>query len=110
MKLFQMAHQSNAKYNVTDTRMQLWLPKPLAAKTGSIQIKIDYAFDVPEYGTDRMGRLNTKNGWVYEIAQWYPRMCVYDDVLGWNTLPYLAQVNFIWSMEILIILSLHHLI
>jgi hypothetical protein len=41
-----------------------------------------------------MARLNTKNGWVYEIAQWYPRMCVYDDVLGWNTLPYLGAGEF----------------
>jgi Peptidase family M1 domain len=85
---------TDAKYSVSDTRMQLWLPKPLDAKTGSVQIKIDYAFSVPEYGTDRMARLNTKNGWVYEIAQWYPRMCVYDDVLGWNTLPYLGAGEF----------------
>ena len=85
---------AKAKYNVSDTRMQLWLPKTLAAKTGSVQIKIDYAFSVPEYGTDRMARLNTKNGWIYEIAQWYPRMCVYDDVEGWNTLPYLGAGEF----------------
>lgn len=82
------------KYIVSDTRMQLWLPKELPAKTGTVQIKINYAFTVPEYGTDRMGRLNTRNGWIYEIAQWYPRMCVYDDVLGWNTLPYLGAGEF----------------
>ena len=41
-----------------------------------------------------MGRLQTKNGWIYEIAQWYPRMCVYDNVYGWNTLPYLGQGEF----------------
>jgi hypothetical protein len=41
-----------------------------------------------------MGRLKTKNGWIYEIAQWYPRMCVYDNVYGWNTLPYLGQGEF----------------
>lgn len=41
-----------------------------------------------------MGRLETKNGWIYEIAQWYPRMCVFDNVLGWNTLPYLGQGEF----------------
>ncbi|MEP6466161.1 MAG: M1 family metallopeptidase, partial [Parafilimonas sp.] len=85
---------STAKYNVSDTRMQLWLPKPLAAKTGTVQIKIDYAFTIPEHGTDRMGRVETKNGWIYEVAQWYPRMCVYDDILGWNTLPYLGAGEF----------------
>ncbi len=85
---------TKAKYKVSDTRMQVWLPQPLAAKTGLLQLKIDYAFSVPEYGTDRMGRLNTKNGWIYEIAQWFPRMCVFDDVEGWNTLPYLGAGEF----------------
>ncbi len=85
---------TKAKYKVSDTRMQVWLPKPLAAKSGTLQLKINYSFSVPEYGTDRMGRLNTKNGWIYEIAQWYPRMCVYDDVEGWNTLPYLGAGEF----------------
>jgi len=41
-----------------------------------------------------MGRLKTKNGWVYEIAQWYPRVCVYDDLHGWNTMPYLGAGEF----------------
>lgn len=85
---------ADVKYNVTDTRLQIWLPKALEPKTGSVQLSISYAFDVPEYGTDRLSRLNTKNGWVYEIAQWYPRMCVFDDVLGWNTLPYLGAGEF----------------
>ncbi len=31
---------------------------------------------------------------LYEIAQWYPRMVVYDDVRGWNTDPYLGQGEF----------------
>ena len=85
---------TKAKYKVSDTRMQVWLPQPLAAKTGNVQLKINYAFSVPQYGTDRMGRLNTQNGWIYEIAQWFPRMCVYDDIEGWNTLPYLGAGEF----------------
>ena len=85
---------TKAKYKVSDTRMQVWLPKMLPAKSGIVQLKINYSFAVPEYGTDRMGRLDTKNGWIYEIAQWYPRMCVYDDIEGWNTLPYLGAGEF----------------
>ena len=38
--------------------------------------------------------LQTKNGEIYEIAQWFPRMEVYDDVIGWNTLPYLGAGEF----------------
>jgi hypothetical protein len=86
--------EKDANYQVLDTRMQIRLPKAIKAKGGTAQFKIAFAFDIPEYGTDRMGRLNTKNGWVYQVAQWYPRMCVYDNVNGWNTLPYLGQGEF----------------
>lgn len=79
---------------VTDTRMQVWLQDVLKAAGNKVKITIKYEFTVPEYGTDRMGRLKTKNGWVYEIAQWFPRMCVYDDVQGWNTLPYIGAGEF----------------
>jgi len=30
----------------------------------------------------------------YELGQWYPRMAVYDDVHGWNTLPFLGAGEF----------------
>jgi hypothetical protein len=83
-----------AVYTVNDTRMKIKLPAALKANGGTIQFRINYAFSIPQYGTDRMGRLETRNGWIYEIAQWYPRMCVYDDVLGWNTIPYLGASEF----------------
>ncbi|MGY3212211.1 M1 family metallopeptidase [Mucilaginibacter sp. HD30] len=79
---------------ITDARMQLRLNKPLGSKGDKIQIKIDYNFSIPLYGADRMGRKKFSQGYVYEIAQWYPRMCVYDDVEGWNTLPYMGLGEF----------------
>jgi hypothetical protein len=82
------------KYSVTDTRMQVWLNEVLKASGNKAKLRIAFEFAVPEYGTDRMGRLKTKNGWVYEIAQWFPRLCVYDDIQGWNTLPYIGQGEF----------------
>jgi hypothetical protein len=82
------------KYAVSDTRLQVWLPEVLKANGASTKITIEYEFTVPEYGSDRMGRLKQKDGWVYEIAQWFPRVCVYDDLLGWNTNPYLGQGEF----------------
>ncbi len=78
---------------VTDTRLQLWLQEALKS-SDKINVAIAFGFDIPERGTDRMGRLKTKNGWIYEIAQWFPRMCVYDDIQGWNTLPYLGAGEF----------------
>lgn len=75
---------------INDTMMRLDLPAPLVPEGGKITIAINYSFRVPEHGSDRMGRDST----LYEIAQWYPRMAVYDDVRGWNTDPYLGQGEF----------------
>ena len=86
--------QVNVKYDIYDTRMKILLPKPLAANGGKIYINIDFSFTSPDYGSDRMGVLETKNGRIFNLAQWYPRMCVYDDISGWNTLPYLGAGEF----------------
>ena len=83
-----------AEFLITDTRMQILLPEPMRAAGGTIRFRIEYSFSIPEYGTDRMGRQLAHDGWIYEIAQWYPRMEVYDDVTGWNVLPYLGQGEF----------------
>jgi hypothetical protein len=94
VSIIQNGKEQKANYLVSDTRMQIKLPNAIKSQGGTIQFKISYSFKIPEYGTDRMGRLKTKNGWIYEIAQWYPRMCVFDNVYGWNTLPYLGQGEF----------------
>ena len=83
-----------AKYTITDTRMQIWLQEALKSAGGKVKLTLQFEFLVPQYGTDRMGRLSTKNGWVYEIAQWFPRLCVYDDIQGWNVLPYIGAGEF----------------
>ncbi|MGN6340444.1 MAG: M1 family metallopeptidase [Ginsengibacter sp.] len=79
---------------ITDTRMQLRLPFAVKPHGDKIVIKVNYWFSIPEYGADRMGRLYTKNGVIYQLAQWYPRMCVFDAVSGWNTLPYMGLGEF----------------
>jgi hypothetical protein len=79
---------------ITDARMQVRLNTPMGPKGEKISVKVNYSFSIPFYGADRMGRKKFKQGWVYELAQWYPRMCVYDDVEGWNTLPYMGLGEF----------------
>lgn len=85
---------TNAEYEIYDTRMKILLSSPLKPNGGKLSLKIDFSFLSPQYGSDRMGVLKTKNGKLYTIAQWYPRMCVYDDLNGWNNLPYLGQGEF----------------
>ncbi|HEV7994443.1 MAG TPA: M1 family metallopeptidase [Gemmatimonadaceae bacterium] len=76
--------------HVDDTMGRIDLEQPLAPKGGKLTIAMSFSFRVPEHGSDRMGR----DGTLYEIAQWYPRMAVYDDIRGWNTDPYLGQGEF----------------
>ena len=75
------------------TMLRTDLDRPLAPGR-TITLDVAYHFQVPEHGSDRMGRKQYPGGWLYEIAQWYPRMAVYDDVRGWNTEQYLGQGEF----------------
>ncbi len=79
---------------ISDTRMQVRLEKAMLPKGDKVSIKINFSFNIPLDGAGRFGRQYTKNGVVYQIGQWYPRMCVYDDVEGWNTLPYMGLGEF----------------
>ncbi len=87
-------NDGKADYIITDTRMQIRLPKAVKANGDVVKIKLDYSFTLPEYGADRCGILKTKNGDIFTVAQWYPRMCVFDEIQGWNTLPYLGPSEF----------------
>lgn len=78
---------------VNDTRMQIRLPKALASKS-KLKVRIDYSYIVPEHGADRTGWVNTAKGKIFSMAQWYPRVCVFDDIRGWNTDPYLGPSEF----------------
>ena len=78
---------------VDDTRLQMRLTEPLRPGE-KINLSMKFTFKIPRYGSDRLGRLETKNGTIYELAQWYPRVCVYDDIQGWNVLPYLGAGEF----------------
>jgi hypothetical protein len=79
---------------IEDTRMQIRLAEPMQPGGDVLSISMNFSFVIPVNGSDRMGHLNTKNGEIYAIAQWFPRMCVYDDILGWNTLPYWGAGEF----------------
>lgn len=79
-----------ARSHVNDTEMRVDLPQPLAPRGGKSTIAMNFRFSVPEHGSDRMAR----DGSLYEMAQWYPRMFVYDDVRGWNADPYIGQGEF----------------
>lgn len=84
----------STKYLITDTRMQVYFNEPIKADGGVALVTMNFEYKIPKAGMDRMGRLETDNGTIYSMAQWYPRVAVYDDVKGWNTEPYLGAGEF----------------
>ena len=76
---------------VDDTRMRVDLPQPLAGHGGMLKLHIRYAYTIPGTWGGRTAVTPSRNGEIYEIAQWYPRMAVYDDLRGWDTQPYLGS-------------------
>ncbi|WIG55725.1 MAG: Zn-dependent aminopeptidase [Rhodanobacteraceae bacterium] len=78
-----------AHYIVSDTRMRVDLPQAVAAHGGKVRVRIAWHYTVPGEFGGRTDWFATKNGDIFEIAQWYPRLCVYDDLRGWDTAPYL---------------------
>ncbi|MBN8856149.1 MAG: peptidase M1 [Sphingobacteriales bacterium 50-39] len=94
VKIDQGGIATTADYIVTDTRLQIRLKKALPSGGGKIRIHIGYHYTVPGDFGNRTDYTTTANGKIYEIAQWYPRMCVYDDTQGWNTLPFLGSGEF----------------
>ncbi|HEY9229306.1 MAG TPA: M1 family metallopeptidase [Gemmatimonadaceae bacterium] len=79
----------DAKRTRFGTTLRVDLERPLAPGA-SLDIEAVWHFNVPAMGAGRMGH----DGPLYEIAQWYPRMAVYDDVRGWNHEPYIGAGEF----------------
>ncbi|MCS3848147.1 hypothetical protein GGR70_003187 [Xanthomonas campestris] len=76
---------------VDDTRLRVDLPQPLAGQGKALTMHIRYRYRIPGTWGGRTAVSNSKQGEIYEIAQWYPRMAVYDDLRGWDTQPYLGS-------------------
>src|SRR3954470_6686146 len=80
------------KYLVNGTMMRVDLPRPLPPGSREV-LEIGWSFPFGP-NSNRMGMELIDGSNVYEVAQWYPRLAVYDDVRGWNTEQYLGQGEF----------------
>ncbi|HSJ69648.1 MAG TPA: M1 family metallopeptidase [Anditalea sp.] len=85
---------SSERHLIDDTRMQVFFAEPIPANGGTATIAMNFKFKIPEQGMDRMGRLDVGDGTIYALAQWYPKVAVFDDVVGWNVEPYLGAGEF----------------
>lgn len=91
-------------YIINQTMMRVDLLTPLAAGQ-KISFSVDWSFNIndrvkgatPNDGRSGMEFFPEDGNYLYIIAQWFPRMCVYDDVVGWQNKQFLGQGEFTLS-------------
>src|SRR5258705_5205581 len=75
------------------TSARIPLATPIAARsTGTVEA--DWSFQVPRVEGARGFRMGRWADTLYQVAQWYPRLAVFDDLRGWDPEPYLGNAEF----------------
>lgn len=70
---------------------RLFLPEPIPPG-GTREIRIAWQYTIPPgSGAFRMGHIDNH---IFNVAQWYPQVAVYDDLQGWDGHPYLGDGEF----------------
>lgn len=78
---------------LTQTVATMTLPTPIAPGA-SATIEADWNFRVPLVDGARGLRMGSWGDSLFQVAQWYPRLAMYDDLRGWDTDPYLGPSEF----------------
>ncbi|MEE8361145.1 MAG: M1 family metallopeptidase, partial [Gemmatimonadales bacterium] len=79
------------QWRINNTLLKVLLPVPLESG-GVQQLEIEWSYPIPDRG--RGAKEQVTDGWLYEIAQWFPRLSVYDDVNGWQTDQFMGRGEF----------------
>lgn len=86
-----------AKYTISGTMLRIDLPKGLASGD-DVEFQIDWNYQVTEQkvlgGRSGYEYFKEDNNYLYEIAQWFPRMAAYYDVYGWQNKQFLGDGEF----------------
>lgn len=75
------------------TSARIPLATPVVAR-GTATVEIEWSFRVPRADGGRGLRMGRWGDSLYQVAQWYPRVAVYDDLRGWDADPYLGPSEF----------------
>ncbi|HOY11481.1 MAG TPA: M1 family metallopeptidase [Saprospiraceae bacterium] len=85
------------KYTIQKTMMRVELPAPLL-KGQSFSFAIKWSYNINDRlkigGRSGYEYFPKDDNYLYTIAQFFPRMCVYDDVSGWQNKQFLGAGEF----------------
>lgn len=101
IKTVKDASGKELSYLINQTMMRVDLPQPLASGQ-KYSFSVEWSFKINDRvknatmndGRSGMEYFPEDGNYVYIIAQWFPRMCVYDDVVGWQNKQFLGQGEF----------------
>jgi len=85
------------KYTVVKTMMRVDLPQPLLSG-GNFSFKVKWWYNIND--RDKVGGrsgyevFKEEGNYLYTMAQFFPRMCVYNDVTGWQHKQFLGAGEF----------------
>jgi len=99
---FKIEHVKDSKgldveFTINKTMMRVELDKPLAPKAStSLKIKWWYNINNRDEVGGRAGYeyFPDEDNYLYTMAQFYPRMCVYNDIEGWQNKQFLGAGEF----------------
>jgi len=84
-------------YIINNTMMRIDLPQPLK-KGEKFSFKISWSYNINDMmmvgGRSGMEYFPEDANYIYFIAQWFPRMCVFDDYEGWQNKQFLGAGEF----------------
>jgi hypothetical protein len=76
-------------------RIAIVKPSAPVLPGASATIEAAWHFTVPNVDTTRRGeRMGRFGSYLYQVAQWYPQIAMYDDMRGWDTDQYLGYAEF----------------
>lgn len=83
------AKGKDLEFHVNGTMMRI-IPTNIISSKEKYIFQIKWSYNIPNYflESDRNGYEPHENGNIYAMAQFYPRMAVYDDVEGWQNMQY----------------------
>lgn len=83
--------RGQAGYYITGTLMVVVPEEPLLPGE-SVTMETDWSFNIPQRGAS--GRMGYNDDNLIYMGYWYPKVRVYDDVIGWFTDPFLGNAEF----------------
>jgi len=83
-----------ARYSVDARIARVTLASP-ARPGANLTIETAWHFKVPTVDTARRGeRMGRFGNYLFQVAQWYPQVAMYDDLRGWDLDQYLGYAEF----------------